>query len=106
MRPVYRQGDVLLRKRTKEELFSWDIKALSEGENKVAERLEISGETGKAHVLEAPVYRHGSQLLVVLEKPTAIEHPDHAPITLPPGVYEVARTRSEVRLFRSVSARD
>jgi hypothetical protein len=98
MRPVYRQGDVVLKR----------IGASIDFVNLVKEsdRLEVSGETGKAHVLEAPVYRHGSQLLVVLEKPAAIEHPDHAPITLPPGVYEVARTRSEVRLFRSVSARD
>jgi hypothetical protein len=98
MRPVYRQGDVVLKR----------IGASIDFVNLVKEsdRLEVSGETGKAHVLEAPVYRHGSQLLVVLEKPAAIEHPDHAPITLPPGVYEVARTRSEVRLFRSVPARD
>jgi len=98
MRPVYRQGDVVLKR----------IGASIDFVNLVKEsdKLEVSGETGKAHVLEAPVYRHGSQLLVVLEKPTTIEHPDHAPITLPPGVYEVARTRSEVRPFRSVPARD
>jgi hypothetical protein len=98
MRPVYRQGDVVLKR----------IGASIDFVNLVKEsdKLEVSGETGKAHVLEAPVYRHGSQLLVVLEKPATIEHPDHASITLPPGVYEVARTRSEVRPFRSVPARD
>jgi hypothetical protein len=98
MRPVYRQGDVVLKR----------IGASIDFVNLVKEsdKLEVSGETGKAHVLEAPVYRSGSQLLVVLEKPATIEHPDHAPITLPPGVYEVTRTRSEVRLFRSVPARD
>jgi hypothetical protein len=104
MRPVFRQGDVVLRSRTMRELGVWNL--ARPFVEKVADRLEVSGETGKVHVLEAPVYRHGFQLLVVLEKPTAIEHPDHAPITLPPGVYEVTRTRSEVRLFRSVPARD
>jgi hypothetical protein len=100
MRPVYRQGDVVL-KRIGASLDFVNLNLVKE-----SDRLEVSGETGKAHVLEAPVYRHGSQLLVVLEKPAAIEHPDHAPITLPPGVYEVTRTRSEVRPFRSLPARD
>jgi hypothetical protein len=98
MRPVYRQGDVVLKR----------IGASIDYGNlpKESDKLEVSGETGKVHVLEAPVYRLGSQLLVVLEEPKAIEHPDHAPIVLPPGVYEVTRTRSEVRPFRSVLARD
>jgi hypothetical protein len=98
MRPVFRQGDVILKRLGPSIDFGNLVKE--------SDRLLVTGETGKAHVLEAPVYRHGSQLLVVLEEPKAIEHPDHAPIVLPPGVYEVTRTRSEVRPFRSVLARD
>jgi hypothetical protein len=100
MRPVFRQGDVVLRKRTKEEFGNWDLKALSEGESKVAERLEISGETGKVHVLEAPVHRSwNGSLLVVLDEPKVLQHPDHEPLVIPPGIYEVVRARSEVGLF-------
>jgi hypothetical protein len=100
MRPVFRQGDVVLRKRAKEELFSWDLK--------VAERLEVSGETGKTHLLEAPVYRSwNGRLLVFLDEPKVLQHPDHEPIVIPPGIYEVVRVRSEVGLFgRSRAAYD
>jgi hypothetical protein len=98
MRPVFRQGDVVLKSRTMRELEVWNL--ARPFEEKVADRLEVSGETGKVHVLEAPVHRSwNGSLLVVLDEPKVLQHPDHEPLVIPPGIYEVVRARSEVGLF-------
>jgi hypothetical protein len=89
MPDVYRQGDVIFR-RIERPTFA----------EKESDRLEIYGETGKAHTVNAPVYRSGRLELLYVEKPTPVEHPDHAIIILPPGTYEIRRTQRLVRAFR------
>jgi hypothetical protein len=88
MTDVYRQGDVIFR-RIERPTFA----------EKESDRLEIYGETGKPHVVNAPVYRSGRLELLYVEEPTPVEHPDHAIIILPPGTYEVRRTQRLVRAF-------
>jgi hypothetical protein len=99
MPDVYRQGDVIFR-RIERPTFA----------EKESDRLEIYGETGKPHVVNAPVYRSGRLELLYVEGPTPVpvEHPDHEIIILPPGTYEIRRTQRVVRAFgrRNRAARD
>jgi hypothetical protein len=98
MPEVYRQGDVIFR-RTNREIHRYAMKE--------SDQLVVTGETGKAHVVNAPVYNSIGQQLLVVEKPTPVEHPDHAIVILPPGTYEVMRTRRIVWPFgRTRGARD
>ena len=83
---VYRQGDVVLVEvgniEVSSDLDDWE------------ERLEIKSETGHAHVLNAQVCRVAGETYVVLEKPEVLEHPQHRPLTIQPGVYRVQTVRS------------
>jgi hypothetical protein len=88
MPDVYRQGDIVFR-RIERPTFA----------EKDADRLEIFGETGKAHTVNAPVYRSGRLQLLYVEEATPVEHPDHEIIILPPGTYEIRRTQRVVRAF-------
>jgi hypothetical protein len=81
---VYRQGDVVLIEREHE----------VELEEKVADKLVIQSETGHAHVLEAPVYRGvNGRLYAVVNVTLTLKHPEHPPLEIKPGVYEVRRVR-------------
>ena len=98
MPQVYRQGDVVFRK--------VDAGSLSLA-SFYREDCKIAGETGKMHVVNAPLYRSGSTFLVLVKEPTPVEHPDHETIVLPPGVYEIRNTRRYVGPFgRSRSGGD
>lgn len=92
---VYRQGDLILRR--------WNT-AVEELKSAVmvGDKLEIRSETGNAHVLEAPVYNLYGNMLVVVEKPTPLTHPQHATIIVPPGIYRVTFVRDyrDVRFGR------
>ncbi len=60
----------------------------------VSDRLEVRSETGNVHVLSnVKVYRYADQLLVVVEKPTPLTHPQHPAIVIEPGVYRVRFVR-------------
>ena len=84
------QGDLLFRR----------IGKLPEGE-----RTEVSkgrcvladGEhTGHQHVLEcedAELIRIGERMLLSLPEQAIVVHPEHGPITLEPGIWEVGRVR-------------
>jgi len=84
-RRVFRQGDVVLieevpRSLVLEERF---------------DRLEIRGETGNAHVLEAPVVLDPltDRQYVEVKEPTPLTHPEHATLIIPPGTYRVTTVR-------------
>jgi len=81
MARIYRQGDVILK----------EIDEIR-GE-KTDDALVIQSETGHPHVLKAPVFRRWGQTQVLLEEPTQIQHPQHRPITLPAGKYQVYTVR-------------
>jgi len=59
----------------------------------VSERLEVRSETGHSHILDAKVYRYFDQMLVAVEKPTPLVHPQHPAIVIEPGVYRVRFVR-------------
>jgi hypothetical protein len=94
----YRQGDVLI------ELVAQipDIAQRMEGCQQV---ILAHGEmTGHSHVLEAeepfkrwnlsqPPYYFREEILYALSKGGVVNHPEHAPIVLPPGNYRVTRQR-------------
>jgi len=82
---MYRQGDVLLRKigRLPAGLVAKD-RTLARGEA-----------TGHSHTLNAGevFVDGGGQQFVQLAAPTVLAHQEHAPLTLPKGVYEVVLQR-------------
>jgi hypothetical protein len=82
---IYRQGDLVL-----EQVEHEDVVRYAEP---VSDRLEVRSETGNAHVLNAKVYRYADQMLVVVEKPTPLMHPQHPAIVIEPGVYRVRFVR-------------
>jgi hypothetical protein len=87
---MYRHGDLILIPREKEPLATAELVksfVLAEGE-----------ETGHRHVLTGdlsvwPIVRNGPTFVAVLEKPAMLTHEEHAPVAVPPGVYEVRRQR-------------
>jgi len=81
MARVYRQGDVIFK----------EIDSLPNWANKTGDRLVIESESGNSHVLEATVYDDGRY--VEVDKPSAVQHPQHRQLTLPIGKYMVYRVR-------------
>lgn len=84
------QGDVLLRK----------LHTVPEGESKTLGRLRCVlayGEhTGHQHVVEsddAELIQIGERMLLKLTKQATVVHPEHKPITLSPGIWEVGRVK-------------
>lgn len=82
---IYRQGDLIL-----EQVEYEDVVKYAEP---VSERLEVRSETGHSHILDAKVYRYFDQMLVAVEKPTPLVHPQHPAIVIEPGVYRVRFVR-------------
>lgn len=81
---VYRQGDVLLRRVRRR---AWPPSG---------ERLDgfvLQGETGNLHRVSGrhSVYRDGEGLLLVAGEGCVMEHDEHRPLKIPPGVYRVYR---------------
>jgi hypothetical protein len=103
---IYRQGDILLR--SIEKIHRRARRCTPDGPIILAE-----GEvTGHYHAILDPtgveLYRIGEQraFLVVEEPGTTLSHPEHAPIELPAGPYEVVRQREyrpDLRKFVHVS---
>ncbi len=71
------QGDVLLRRLVK----------LPDGERKVVSRSRLV----VAEDDEAELIQIGERILLSLKKQATIVHPEHKPITLAPGIWEVGR---------------
>jgi hypothetical protein len=58
--------------------------------------VRIASETGNPHVLKGKVFSSGRQQYVVLEEPTEMTHPQHAPLMLQPGSYEIRTVRDYI----------
>jgi len=89
MADIYRQGDLILRSLTKEQMESPDF----EPKEKVADEYRLTSESGNSHVLAAPVHRSLRGPVVVLEQPTPLVHPQHETIVIPPGQFLVDQVR-------------
>lgn len=82
------QGDVILRK----------LKAFpEEGERKIIGNKTLvlaHGENGHSHVIEdedAELIQIGERMLLNLERAATVTHPEHKPIKLSPGIWEIGR---------------
>jgi hypothetical protein len=90
MKTKLQQGDVLLRK----------LDGMPEGKYKVLQRKRVvvaEGEkTGHCHVIEdkdAELIQMGDKILLSLKNSAVIEHQEHGPITVEPGVWETGIVR-------------
>ena len=72
---------------------------MPEGEQKTISKLRCvlaHGESGHSHVIEdddAELVQIGERMLLRLEKAATIQHEEHLPITLEPGVWEIGRVK-------------
>ena len=86
----YRQGDVLIQQVA--ELPGDCVVERHKGRLVLAE-----GEvTGHAHAIRASTskvkqYTKGTELYLEVRKPVVVEHEEHGPISLEPGIYQVRR---------------
>jgi hypothetical protein len=87
-RIVYRQGDVILEK---VDITQHDLELYA---NLESNKLEIRSENGNSHIMNnIKLYRYYGRQLVVVEKPTPIEHPQHPQIVVQPGIYTLRFVR-------------
>jgi hypothetical protein len=83
------QGDVILRK----------LKTMPTGEQKSEDRKRLvlaHGESGHSHVIEddeAELIRIGERMLLKLTRAATVQHEEHKPITLEPGIWEIGRVQ-------------
>lgn len=84
------QGDILLRK----------VNQMPDGEQrKLSQKrcvLADGEHTGHQHVCEdeeAELIAIGEKMILTLEKAATVVHPEHGPIRLAPGIWEVGRVR-------------
>ncbi len=82
---IHRQGDVIVAPCK-----------IPKGAKQTGSEIRIASETGNPHVLKGKVFSSGRQQYVVLEEPTEMTHPQHAPLSLQPGSYEVRTVRDYV----------
>ena len=82
---IYRQGDVIVAPCR-----------MPKGARQTGDEIRIASETGNPHVLKGKVFASGRQQYVVLEEPTEMTHPQHAPLSLQPGSYEVRTVRDYI----------
>lgn len=88
MKPLYRQGDVLIMRVAKPVSTKFETPEtpviLAHGEA-----------TGHAHTIAGvrQLWRDGSELILRIDAPQEVRHQEHAPIKLPPGTYRVRRQR-------------
>ena len=84
---IYRQGDCLLRQ----------LKSLKLGLHiTVGHETTVMGETGHPHKVQVSqvIQTLDGRKIAVVENEGVIEHPEHAPVKLASGIYEVGRVRS------------
>ena len=83
------QGDVLLRK----------LDSMPEGKRGQPTRGRLvlaHGESGHAHILEdeeAELIQMGERMLLKLGRKATVQHEEHGPVTLSPGIWEVGRVQ-------------
>lgn len=65
--------------------------AFSDNDPEVSEWERI---IGRHHPLNCQVYRKENRVYLLAEAATIIEHPEHAPLEIPAGVYEVVEDRA------------
>ena len=88
-RSSFQQGDVLGKK-----LADWPS-----GERKVIATVRLvvaHGESGHSHLIEdddAELIQIGERMLLHLAREATIQHEEHKPITLSPGIWEIGRVR-------------
>ena len=82
---IFRQGDVIVAP-----------SSIPKGAKQTGNEVRIASETGNPHVLKGQVFSSGSQQYIVLEEPTEMTHPQHAPLSLQPGSYEVKTVRDYI----------
>jgi hypothetical protein len=82
---IHRQGDVIVAPCK-----------IPKGAKQTGSEIRIASETGNPHVLKGKVFSSGRQQYVVLEEPTEMTHPQHAPLSLQPGPYEVRTVRDYI----------
>ena len=82
---IYRQGDVIIAP-----------SSIPKGAKQTGSEIHIASETGNPHVLKGKVFTSRSQQYVVLEEPTEMTHPQHAPRLLEAGSYEVRTVRDYI----------
>jgi hypothetical protein len=86
---TFQQGDVIGKRLEKMP----DIK----GAKITRKRLVLAhGESGHSHVIEddeAELIEIGERMLLKLSKPTTVQHEEHGPITLSPGIWEIGRVK-------------
>lgn len=92
MKNQKQQGDVLFRCVCDKE--NWAGKEIKRGKNLVL----VEGEhTGHAHVLDceadAELIQEGEKMLLKLTREAIVVHPEHKPVTLEPGIWEIGRVR-------------
>ena len=101
MKNQKQQGDVLFRRVGYKE--NWQGKGITQGKNLVL----VEGEhTGHAHVLDcetdAELIREGEKMLLKLTQQATVVHPEHKPVTLEPGIWEIGRVREYDYLSKMV----
>lgn len=91
MPKMIRQGDVLLIR--VEPLPSSTTKITAENGRLILARGEATGHHHSVSDTDAELIQIGGRMLLAVERQTALEHQEHAPLTLETGVYEVRRQR-------------
>ena len=85
------QGDVMLR----------PLYAMPSGAAKIIAKrrcVVAHGESGHCHVVEqddAELIQIGERMLLSLGSEATVEHEEHGPITLTPGIWEIGRVREK-----------
>lgn len=92
---IYRQGDVLVMR------VDGTMPAGAKSVKREAGRIVLAhGElTGHAHAIaskRASLWSKGEERFLKVRERAFIQHEEHAPITLPPGLYKVIRQREYV----------
>lgn len=92
MTKMIRQGDVLLIRRDDIERAIGQPTPAENGRLILAHG-EATGHHHSVADTDAELIRIGERMLLAVARQTALEHQEHAPLTLEPGVYEVRRQR-------------
>jgi len=82
---IFRQGDVIVAPCK-----------IPKGAKQTGSEVRVASETGNPHVLKGKVFSSGAQQYVLLEEPAEMTHPQHPPLALPSGSYEVRTVRDYI----------
>ena len=83
-----RQGDVFLTRIT-EKIPAGSVKEKPDGGRLILARGEATGHHHSVIEDDAELIREGERMLLNVLRETALQHQEHAEITLDPGLYEV-----------------